>query len=430
MVSSFSWSVLTVLALAGAGPVVDDVTTNGAIEDAAVGVVWYAEATGPSSIRQRLVDTVASAGRDPQSTPRVVLDRADHRARVAIAVELPRQQADTAVQLSRALDEATRRFREGDLPAADAAVAAVLDALGDDPLLPGVAALSFSAHVLRAQIASTAGDADGAAAALRSAIALEPESELSTRRVPPAIAALHGELRSATIADRAAWQAIGITVDAATGPIAVEIDGRPGQRRVPPGQHFVVVRRPGRQAQGFVADAGSTITVGEAPEILHAGLPTDRVAAEAICERTAVASLVLAQQKGPRLALEGYLCGQGFGSTWYSEPYPPRAATAGPPEAELLAGVRRALIHRNGQGQPTSTLAAQQPWPAPVPKPDRVVQRDRGDGAQPPPPRKPWFRRVWVWALIGGVVAAGVTTGAVLGTREQPSEIRIDVESF
>jgi hypothetical protein len=36
--------------------------------------------------------------------------------------------------------------------------------------------------------------------------------------------------------------------------------------------------------------------------------------------------------------------------------------------------------------------------------------------AEPPPPRKPWYRRWYVWTVIGGAVVAGVVTAAVVVT--------------
>jgi hypothetical protein len=45
-------------------------------------------------------------------------------------------------------------------------------------------------------------------------------------------------------------------------------------------------------------------------------------------------------------------------------------------------------------------------------------------------PKKPWYRRAWVWVLIGGVVVAGVTTGAVLGTREPDRRIVANVPDW
>jgi hypothetical protein len=42
-----------------------------------------------------------------------------------------------------------------------------------------------------------------------------------------------------------------------------------------------------------------------------------------------------------------------------------------------------------------------------------------GGGTEPPPrPRRPVYRTWWFWTILGVVVAGAVTTGAVLGTRE------------
>ena len=248
--------------------------------------------------------------------------------------------------------------------------------------------------------------------------------------MPPAIATLHGEVQAEVLADRDAWLPIEVQAPEGTGPVIVELDGRPGRRRVPPGEHWVVVRRPGRPAVGFVVEAGGRVRVPDQVEQVLAGLPVDREAAETICRTVDVERLVLAEARDDRLALEGYACGEGFTPTWYSEPWTLGARPVGPPPIELEAGASIVL------GEPTedtidltgSRLAARSPWPEPTPEPDEIG-RDDGPIVEPPP-KKPWFKRVWVWSLIGGVVAAGVTTGAVLGTREQPAEIRVDVETF
>ena len=424
MVSS---SCTLLLALALASPASVDASDS---DRHVVGVIWDDEATGSAKIRQRVVDTLVETPLQREAGEpevRAVVDMADQRARVAVAVELPRARADHVVRLGQGLGDATTRFREGDLPAADAAAQGVLAALDADPLLPGAAALAFAAHMLRVQIAWTAGDDDLARALAQQAIALDPEAVLSTRQFPPAVVALHEGVRTATVAGRDTWMSIRIDADPRTGPITVEVDGRPGRRRVPPGRHCVVVRRPGRAPLGFWAESGTTVTVPSAPELIQAGLPSDAATADAICDRAGVDGLMLAELRAGRMALEGYVCGEGYGRTWFSEPYAAVSASPGPSDAELADGVAW-VLGVAPESRPRSRLADAEPWPKPKPKPVRVVRRDTPP--PPPPPTKPWFRRAWVWSVIGGVVVAGVTTGAVLGTREQPAEIRVDAETF
>ena len=47
-----------------------------------------------------------------------------------------------------------------------------------------------------------------------------------------------------------------------------------------------------------------------------------------------------------------------------------------------------------------------------------------------PPDKKPWFKRAWVWVLVGGLVAGGVTTGVVLGTQGQGGGVGVDADDF
>lgn len=428
---------LSVACVVSAGPPVRD-----AADAEVVGVVWHEQATGPSPIRQRVLEALA-VPTGPDSEPPTILDRADDRARAGLAVALPRERADNIVRLAQGLNDATTRFREGDLLSSEAAVLAVLAALRDDPLLPGAVGLAVSAEVLHAQILWSTPEVDGggeaaATEALRRAVALDPDAALSTRRVPPAIAALHASVRAQTLATQAAWLPIllrrtnpptGRT--APTAPTMVEIDGRPGRRLVPPGEHFVVVRTPGRRPLGFVVEAGGVIDVPEQPEEIAVGLPADDAAATVICDHTGAARLVLVTLRTRRLAMESFACGEGFGAVRYSEPFEPIAtddADLGPPDPWLTAAALAMGRSRSGEPRPRSRLAAGTPWPKPKPPPDRDAPKETDETT--PPPAKPWYKRVWVWSLIGGVVVAGVTAGAVLGTREQPPVVQIDTDMF
>jgi hypothetical protein len=48
-------------------------------------------------------------------------------------------------------------------------------------------------------------------------------------------------------------------------------------------------------------------------------------------------------------------------------------------------------------------------------------------GVVEPPERPPWYRRWWVWTIVGAVVAAGGATGLVLGLRAQQEQTQTDL---
>jgi len=45
--------------------------------------------------------------------------------------------------------------------------------------------------------------------------------------------------------------------------------------------------------------------------------------------------------------------------------------------------------------------------------------------ALPPPPRRPWYRRWYVWTALGAAVAAGAVTATVLATRKHYVEVHV-----
>ncbi len=245
MVSSLCISVLVGLAVAGPG-----LANPSRPRADAVGIVWHGEATAPSPIRQRLVDTLIDAAQPVGGSEvgPVLVEHADQRARVAVAVAVPRAEADQSVRLVQGVADATNRFRGGDPVAAEAAAQGILAALDADPALPGAAGLAFAAQMLRVQIAWAAGDETAARELSRHAIALDANAELSTRQVPPGLAALYEEVRQSILLAQDDWAPITFEVDVQSGPIVIEIDGRPGQRILPPGRHCVVVRTMGRPA--------------------------------------------------------------------------------------------------------------------------------------------------------------------------------------
>lgn len=377
-----------------------------------VGVVWHDQATVADGARQRLLRAIAE---EAGVLPEDIVDDAVRRARQVVAHGVPRAQAEQAESLDAALVDAATQYRTGALDAATATLDGIAAAVKTDPILPGAVGILWRAHVLRAQIAGTRGDDEGVSAALLAAIALDPEARPSTRRVPPAIVGRHAELLAEALADRAQWASIEVRVKGGAAA-QVEIDGRPQLGPVMPGPHLVVVRRPGRAPIGREVEAGAELLVPDEPPEIEDTPPRNAQEAEKICEVTALGRLVLARERDGRLGLQAYVCGEGFGEPWFGNPGEAASGglarvLTGPPEPETIARVFGDAL-----------------WPAPVRAVDARSPTDGPVDRTPPP--KAWYRRWWVWALVGGAVAAGVTTGAVLGTRSDSPSISVDADQF
>lgn len=381
-----------------------------------VGVVWHDQATVRHDARQRLVDALVDRGGLSRSS--IVVD-ADLRARVAVAHRFSPDLADKAALLDVTLTGAAASYRAGELEAALTALERVESSLRSDPGIATAAALMGRVAILRAQIAWTRGDDVAVDEALTVALTLDPEGHLSTRAVAPPIAAAHERLRAALEADRERWTAI--EVEGADGPVAIEVDGRPSPGPVPPGEHFVVVRRAGFVPIAALVRTPDKVAVPPtSTEVVGVGLPTDRADAEALCEAAQVQQLVLARQRGRRVGLQGYVCGEGFAPAEFSADDAP----------DDLVGT---VLVANATDDMGGRLHSARPWPAvetplegPILGPEGPSDGPRGTSDEP----KPWFRRVWVWAVIGTAVAGAVTTGVVLGTRPGPDRLQIDTDSF
>ena len=115
-----------------------------------------------------------------------------------------------------------------------------------------------------------------------------------------------------------------------------------------------------------------------------------------------------------RYGLQGYECGAGFGPPWFGE----KDGLAEGAATTLGIGVVA------GFDGDVAAIASARPWPEPV---ARVAPTT---GKTDTPPKKPWYKRAWVWSLIGGLVVAGVVTGAVVGTRQQGGGVAVDSDSF
>lgn len=403
--------MLLAAALGVAGPPATEpsVAPDDAAGGEAIGVVWHDQATVDPRIQQRLVDALVMRVGSPG--PAVVGD-ASMVARGRVALELPRTRVEAAARWGAQLDEAIAAYRAGQLPAARTAVSGVLEAVRADPVVPGAAALAWRAHVLAAQLSWAEGDVVGLEQAIAAAVALDPEAKPSTRQVPPPVVEAYLRQRDAVVAVVAAWPSLAIT-GAAGEPFAVEIDGVPGRRPVPPGEHLVVVRRLGVAPVGAVVQSGTPWVVPAGETILPPGLPEDAATAERICESAEVEWLLLARVRDDRLGLQRYACGEGFGAAWYE------ARNGWGP------GLEHVLDRGAGRVDASAALHGVAPWPA-VPPPSRPRPVIAASSSVVAPQR---LRRALPWLLIGGAIAGAVTVGVLVGGEPSPS-VAIDGNGF
>ncbi len=364
--------------------------------------------------RQRLARAIGDAVGVP---PEQVLQDAIVEARRLESYELSSDAAREISDLQARVELAAAQFRAGDPQAAASQANVVLERLRQRPGLPMASSMAWHLHVLRGRIAWTLADDTQTEAAWRAAIAVDPEAMLSGREVPPDVIASYDAVREQVLAGRAAWRTPSFEGFSEAGA-QIEIDGVGGNRPVPPGEHFVVVHWPGAGAQAAVFD-GAPIAL-EVPDVMvSAALPKTRDAAEAVCDRLDLDLLVLARVRQGRIGVQAYACGGDFSQPWYSEgPSDAPEALDSLPEAGWDP---QAFVLKHG------VLLDAAPWPEPArvlpTSAPRLARAQPTPGADEPRPAKPWFRRAWIWVVVGGVVVGAVTTGVVLGTREVPSSV-------
>lgn len=390
------------------GPEVPPVDAAG---DEAIGIVWHDEATVAPIERQRLASALAGAAGIEREA--VVADA--HRIAAArVALEIPRERASKGAGWRARLDDAAAAYRAGELETADAVLVELLAAIQADPVVPGAARVAWQAQVLRGQLAWAHGETEQLDAALAAAVVLDPDARPSTRRVPPPVVEAYERQREAAMADAARWPSV-VVIEPRGRPLALEIDGVPGQRPVPPGEHLVVVRRPGHAPVGAMVDTATPWRLPADEAVLKPGLPTTREAAQRICDGADLRWLLLARERGDRLGLQRYACGEGFGPAWFEQ-----HEGEDPGLSHVLAMPEEGWV-----AEPV--LHLDPPWPriglAPVVGPMWMV-----DGASTSSVRQR-LRRALPWLLIGGVVAGAVTVGLVVAG-DAGADVSVDGNSF
>lgn len=364
-----------------------------------VGVVWHDEATVDRAAKQR----VLQAAQRGSKRGALVIDGADRRARAVVAGEIDREVADRQVARVAALEAAETLYRSGQSAEALTASDAILADVLADPIAPGAAQVLVRVHLLRAQVQWSEGQIAAAEQALRAALHYDPEARSSTRRMPPELVALHRRIADELAAERDAWVTPRITLG---DDALVELDGRAGLRPVPPGPHLVVLRRPG--AKPVAAFIESQWEPPPPEEILAAGLPADAAAAQRTCDALALREILLVRMRGARVGVQAFRCGDTFAVPWYGR-------------FDAVEDGTRTALRAAAQPDPAVRIASDDAWPRPV---------RTGVDTPPPPGPKPWYRRAWVWTVLGTLVVGGVVTGAVVGTLPKQSAYGIDADSF
>lgn len=384
----------------------------GVARDGSIGVVWHDQATVAPDEQQRLADELVVVGAIDREA--LVLE-ASAVAAARIALELPRVRVEEGIAWLARLDDAVRAYRAGELERAQEGLEALLGRVREDPVIPGAAVVAWRAHVLRGQLAWAQGDTAGLDAAVAAAVVLDPQARLSTRQVPPSVAEAYERQRAAILAEASRWPSLSVTTESGE-PFAVEIDGVPGQRPVPPGEHLVVVRRPGRAPVGAVVESPGSWSLPQEPRLLEPGLPRTREAAQRLCRSASLSWVLLARVRDGRMGLQRYTCGEGFGPAWYEQ------------HDGIAPGLRRMLEVPEQGWEARPVLHRSEPWPPVSPRPSAVplLMTVADESTRTPRAR---LRRALPWLIIGGVVAGAVTVGVVVGA-DPGANLAVDGNSF
>lgn len=371
-------------------------------------VVWHAEATVDRQSQQRLADDLQKA---LALEPSAVQLGGVGRARRTIAHEIDASRWEVIVSARALLELARLRFRGGELERAEVDLETAMASLRRDPVLHGAARLAHEIAMLRARIAWTRGNLEASRLAILDALILDPYARVSTRTVPPDFAAEVSLVQEELLAGASTWPLWGPPGDPARDDgFEIEIDGQEGLRPVPPGSHFVVVRRLGVAPAGAIvhtSDPLDALLDFPAHEVLGETL-RGRGDAETICDRLGVDALLLAALRDDRWGLQTYACGRGFSAPLF-------VATAG------LVATLPAVF---GGPFETAVVGLYGVWPEPpAPKPRATVALAPVEVDAPP---RPWYRRAWPWAVLGTLVVVGATTGIILGTRPDPP-LRVEI---
>lgn len=362
-----------------------------------VAVAWYsAEAKAERAAQQRVASALGKALTPP---PRRVWTDPMVRVRRIAAYEVERSQIELLVRIQAQVQRAEVLFRGGDLDAAEQEITEAMAQLVLHPVLPGAARLATSIHFLEARVAWSRGAWDEARIHILGALTLDPKATLSTRRVPPDFAAEVQSIQDELRAGEGAWPRW--TTPEAPG-VLVEIDGVFGSRPVPPGQHFVVVRRLGEEPRGQLLHSDDPwVELPSRPSFESEVVGQREI--DAMCERLRVDHVLLVAQRLERWGVQAFRCAAGFGAPVYAE----------------SEGLERVLPRAFDGPFDGTAIALSDPWPPPPPSSEST--------ATPPKPAvpngpvaKPWYRRAWIWSILGAAVIGGATTAAVLSTRERP----------
>ncbi|KIG18183.1 hypothetical protein DB30_01687 [Enhygromyxa salina] len=383
-----------------------------------IAVHWQVrpERSEPPDDALRLSVRELVAARDARPVA-AISDQALERARVAVSHELPAGVREHHRALRRDLDEADAAYREGRFEPARAALVRVNDLLMQTPELPGAAASAREAQLLAAKLAWADRQPELAEIALAEALRIDPEAQLSVREAAPELVARYHAIQAKMLAGRELEWIVPQLSDRAGSTLFVEIDGVPGLRPVPPGPHFMVVRRDGHESVAAWRSVGQAWELPDAPERISAKPELTIPTIEAVCEALELDVLLLAERREQQIGLQAHRCGVGFGPRW-----------VGRREA-LADGI---LVALDGSFTASSSSLADA-WPdrigatAPTPDPGSGADQAPGSG-------RPWHRRGWVWGTGAGVavaVAGAVVAGVLLGGRKpRPGSLEIDANEF